>query len=78
MTDRDFVSRPLSRRTLLAAGSTAAGLAAFGLAPKTLSKAYAGEELNLTIIQPHAIAGSCAASSPVFPRRSTKRPGSTA
>jgi multiple sugar transport system substrate-binding protein len=57
MTHRDFVSRPISRRTLLAASSTAAGLAAFGLSPKTLSKAYAGEELNLTIIQPHAIAG---------------------
>ena len=57
MTDATLLSRAISRRSLLAAGSTAAGLAALGLSPKTISKAYAGEELNLTIIQPHAIAG---------------------
>ncbi len=50
-------SRGISRRTLLTASSATLGIAALGLSPKLLSKAFAGEELNLTIIQPHAIAG---------------------
>jgi multiple sugar transport system substrate-binding protein len=47
----------LNRRTLLTTSAAAAGFLAFGLSPKLLSKAYAGQELSLTIIQPHAIAG---------------------
>jgi multiple sugar transport system substrate-binding protein len=58
MTDGTHTSSGgLSRRTLLTATAAAAGVGALGLSPKLLSKAYAGEELNLTIIQPHAIAG---------------------
>lgn len=59
MTDRtEHAGRPLlNRRTLLAATAAGAGAAALGLSPKLLSRAYAGQELNLTIIQPHAIAG---------------------
>jgi len=45
----------LSRRTLLAAA--AAGAGALSLSPLLRSGAFAGQELNLTIIQPHAIAG---------------------
>jgi len=45
----------LNRRTLLAA--TAAGAGALSLSPLLRSGAFAGQELNLTIIQPHAIAG---------------------
>lgn len=48
-------ARLLSRRTLLAA--SAAGAGALTLSPLLRSRAFAGQELNLTIIQPHAIAG---------------------
>ncbi|HXW30783.1 MAG TPA: sugar ABC transporter substrate-binding protein [Xanthobacteraceae bacterium] len=47
----------LSRRSILAGTAAVAGVGAFGLSPGLLSRAYAGQELNLTIIQPHAIAG---------------------
>lgn len=47
----------LSRRTLLSASATAAGVAVLSLSPLLRSGAFAGQELNLTIIQPHAIAG---------------------
>ncbi len=52
-----YGSAGFSRRKLLTTSAAVAGVAALGLSPKLLSKAYAGEELNLTIIQPHAIAG---------------------
>lgn len=57
MTDRiENRSGPLlSRRALLAA--SAAGAGALSLSPLLRSGAFAGQELNLTIIQPHAIAG---------------------
>lgn len=47
----------LSRRTLLAASAAVASAAALELSPLLRSRAFAGQELNLTIIQPHAIAG---------------------
>lgn len=47
----------LNRRTLLAASAAATGAAALTLSPLLRSRAFAGQELNLTIIQPHAIAG---------------------
>jgi len=47
----------LNRRTLLAASATMAGAGMLQLSPLLRSGAFAGQELNLTIIQPHAVAG---------------------
>lgn len=58
MTER--TERPatgLNRRTLLAASAAALGAGPLLLSPLLRSGAFAGQELNLTIIQPHAVAG---------------------
>ncbi|MFN5570071.1 MAG: extracellular solute-binding protein [Bradyrhizobium sp.] len=47
----------ISRRSLLAAAAAVAGAGALQLSPLLRSGAFAGQSLNLTIIQPHAIAG---------------------
>ena len=47
----------ISRRSLLAAAAAMAGAGALQLSPLLRSGAFAGQSLNLTIIQPHAIAG---------------------
>jgi len=52
-----FSVAPVNRRTLLSASAALAGAAAVTLSPLLRSRAFAGQELNLTIIQPHAIAG---------------------
>ena len=46
----------ISRRSLLAAAAAVAGAGALQLSPLLRSGAFAGQSLNLTIIQPHAIA----------------------
>lgn len=58
MTER--TERPatgLNRRTLLAASAAALGAGPLLLSPLLRSGGFAGQELNLTIIQPHAVAG---------------------
>ena len=47
----------ISRRSLLAATAAVAGAGALQLSPLLRSGAFAGQSLNLTIIQPHAIDG---------------------
>lgn len=58
MTERtERAATGLNRRTLLAASAAALGAGPLLLSPLLRSGAFAGQELNLTIIQPHAIAG---------------------
>ncbi len=46
-----------SRRQFLTGAAAAAAGLTVGLSPLLASRAYAGQELNLTIIQPHSVAG---------------------
>jgi multiple sugar transport system substrate-binding protein len=55
MGDRDKKAGIILGRRQFLAGAAAAGLTA-GLSPLLASRAYAGQELNLTIIQPHSVA----------------------
>ncbi|MDR3467878.1 MAG: sugar ABC transporter substrate-binding protein [Xanthobacteraceae bacterium] len=56
MTER-IEKSGISRRALLSASAALAGAGVLQLSPLLRSGAFAGQELNLTIIQPHAIAG---------------------
>jgi len=58
MGDTDKIAGvALDRRNFLKGAAAAAAGATFGVSPLLASRAYAGQELNLTIIQPHAVTG---------------------
>ncbi|WKW52107.1 ABC transporter substrate-binding protein [Rhodomicrobium lacus] len=58
MGDTDKIAGvALDRRNFLKGAAAAAAGATLGVSPLLASRAYAGQELNLTIIQPHAVTG---------------------